>query len=452
MQRHPVLSLAAELSGLLRLAVPVIISRAGIMTMALADTIMVGRYGVADLGYLMIANAAVSTLIVAGTGLLFGALVMSAQAYGAADFAECGRVWRRAVPYALLIGAGCAVLGLFAGPFLRLIGQTPELALESAKVALILSLGIPFMLGHVAGGSFLESINRPLPGMWIMLAANLLNVALNWLFVFGNLGFPAMGAAGSVLATLIGRGFSFATITLYIWNMADRDKFAIRAPLAYGWLRDWPHWRAQRRLGFAQGASNGIEAGAFNGLALIAGLLGAVPLAAYAILFNLIAMVFMIPLGLANATAVKVGAVFGAGNRRGAAAIGWLGGAVCIGALTPIGVMMFAFPGSFAGAYSTDAALIAAAAPLITLGAWLIAADGCQVVMANALRGLGDGWTPTLMHLFSYVAVMLPLGYLLALPFGRGAMGLVESVLLASLISAALLAGRFHWLARRDQR
>ncbi len=450
MQRPLLIPLPSLLSDLLRLAVPVIIARTGIMTMALTGTLFVGHYGVTDLGYLSIGNAAITTVIVASMGLLFGTLVMTAQASGGGDYAECGRVWRRSLPYAFLIGVGGVMLGLLAEPFLLLTGQTPKLAMEGARVALILALGVPFSLMHVVCSSFLEAINRPMPGMVIMLGANLLNIFLNWILVFGALGFPEMGAVGSACASVLARACALVVIALFIWNMAEQKKFAVRERLPQGWLRHWPEWRTQRRLGFAQGASNGIEAGTFNGLALIAGLLGPVPLAAYAILFNIIAMAFMIPLGLANATAIRVGAAFGANDKRGATAIGWLGLGVCICVLSPIGVTMAAIPDAFAAAYSANAVLIAAAAPLIAFGGWLIVADGCQVIMAHALRGRGDGWTPAVMHLFSYVAVMLPAGYILALPMARGAMGLVEAVLLASLISAALLAGRFGYLARQD--
>ncbi len=442
--------LTSQVRDLLRLAVPVIISRASIMTMALVDTLFVGRYGVADLGYLTIGNAAITTVIMASFGLLMGTLVMSANAHGAGDLQECGRVWLRSMPYALVVGTACAAFGMLAEPFLLLTGQAPALAHEGAKVALILALGAPFLMVHIACLYFLEGIRRPVPGMMIMLFANLLNIALNWIFVFGNLGVPAMGAAGSAWATTIGRAVSFIAIIFYIWHMTDHEKFAIRAPLPNGWRRDWPQWKAQRRLGFAQGASNSIEAGSFNAMALIAGMLGIVPLAAFGVVFNLIALTFMIPLGLAAATAVRVGAAYGARDHAGVASAGWTGLGVCIAALGVISLIFWFFPLQIAGFYSSVPVLLMATAPLVAFASYLIIADGVQAVMSNALRGLGDGWMPAGMHLLSYVVIMVPLGWLLALPMQRGAMGLVEAVLIASLVSAAMLTGRFYILARRS--
>lgn len=449
MPRYSFAYLVTHARDLLRLAVPVIVARAGMMTMALADTVFVGWYEVADLGALTIGNAAITTALMASLGLLMGTLVMSATAFGAGDFKQCGLVWGRSLPYAFLIGVGCAVIGLFAEPLLLAAGQTSVLAREGARVALVLALGAPFLLAHAACMYFLEGIKRPVPGMLIMLMANVLNIALNWVLVFGNLGAPAMGAAGSAWATTIGRAVAFITIAFYIWHMADHEKFAIRKHVSHGWWRDWRHWRAQRRLGFAQGASNTIEAGAFNAMALIAGMVGVVPLAAYGILFNLIALTFMIPLGIAAATAVRVAAAHGADDRCGVAAAGWMGLGLCVVILGAVSLIFLFFAVRVAGFYSSDPALILVTAPLIALAAWLVIADGAQVVMSSALRGLGDGWMPAGMHLVSYVVIMVPMGWLLAISMGRGALGLVEAVLVASLVSAALLTGRFYAFARR---
>jgi multidrug resistance protein, MATE family len=441
--------LTAQVRDLLRLALPVIVARAGFMTMAFVDTLFVGRYGVADLGYLTIGNAAISTVIMTSFGLLMGTLVMSANAFGAGNYAECGRVWRRSLPYSVLIGVACAILGLLSEPLLALTGQSSEIAREGARIAIILGFGAPFFLGQMACTFFLEGIRRPVPGMLVMLFANLLNIALNWLLVFGNLGFPAMGAAGSAWASTLGRVAALILIMLYIWYMADHGKFAIRERLPAGLWRDWPQWHAQRRLGYAQGASNTIEAGAFNGMTLMAGLLGIVPLAAYGILFNLIALAFMIPMGLATATAVLVGTAHGARDQTGAASAGWTGLGASTVMLGMVGLIYLFFPMQVAGLYTAEQALMLAAAPLIAFSTALIIADGAQAVMSNALRGMGDAWMPAAMHLLSYVGIMLPAGWLLTFTMQRGPMGLVEAILIASLISAAMLTWRFYRMTRR---
>jgi MATE family multidrug resistance protein len=159
-------------------------------------------------------------------------------------------------------------------------------------------------------------------------------------------------------------------------------------------------------------------------------------------------MAFMIPLGIAAATAVRVGAAHGARDHEGVAAAGWTGLGVCIVMLGIVSVTFLLFPLQIAGFYSSVPALIVAAAPMIAFASSLIIADGVQAVMSNALRGLGDGWMPAAMHLLSYVVIMAPIGWVLAMPMHRGAMGLVEAVLIASLVSAGMLTGRFYSLTR----
>jgi MATE family multidrug resistance protein len=107
-------------------------------------------------------------------------------------------------------------------------------------------------------------------------------------------------------------------------------------------------------------------------------------------------------------------------------------------------------PETIVSAYTTDPALVVLAVPAMALSALFFVADGLQVVAANALRARDDVWLPTLTHTISYAGVMLPLGYVLALPLGMGLIGLVWSVVIASVISAGFLLARFWWLSRRS--
>jgi MATE family multidrug resistance protein len=114
------------------------------------------------------------------------------------------------------------------------------------------------------------------------------------------------------------------------------------------------------------------------------------------------------------------------------------------------GVLLVAAP-AIAGIYTTDAALLAVVAPLIAFVAWILVVDGGQAVMANALRGRGDAWVPTVSHAVSYFGVMIPAAWLFAFPLDRGALGLLEGILVASIVSVTLLSGRFLALTRRDR-
>ena len=218
-------SLWHDVSDLTRLAGPVIVARASIMLMGLVDTVMVGRYATHELGYMAMGNILWGTLLVTCGGLLIGTLVFTANAYGAGNDKECGQVWRRSLPYAVLLGLVGTLLCALAEPALLQFGQTRELAHEGGKVALILGVGLPFTTAYMACASFLEGIKRPVAGIVVMIAANVVNIVANWMLIFGNFGAPELGAEGSAWATTIMRAISLSLIAGYIWTMRDHGRF-----------------------------------------------------------------------------------------------------------------------------------------------------------------------------------------------------------------------------------
>lgn len=443
------LAFKQHVADLLRLAAPVIVARAGLITMAIADTVMVGRFSVEELAYLTIGLAPITTLIVTMTGLVLGTLVVTAAAYGAGELLQCGATWRRSLPFALVIGGAGALICAFGQPLLLAFGQSPDLAAEGGRVTQVIGLGLPAAVVFVTSTFFLEGIKRPLPGMAMMIAANILNVALNWILIYGHLGVPPLGALGSAWATTAVRVFLAIGLVTYITILLpERDVFGVRQPAEGGWRS----WRRQRRIGYSAGGSLGVEAGAFSILSIFAGWLGPLALGAYSIALNLIAFAFMVAIGFGSATAVRVGIAHGSGDPAAAARAGWLGLVINTIAMSAFALIMAIFPAELVAAYSSDPALAAFAVPAVAVAAWVLVADGGQAVMANALRGRGETWITTACHVFSYLMVMIPLSWFLALPSGRGVIGLLEGVLIASILSLVLLAARFQWLTLREER
>lgn len=438
--------LAHHTSELIRLAGPVVVGRSGIMIMALVDTVMVGRFSTQELAYQGIGQAPVIPLLLAMMGLMMGTLVSAASAYGAGRYDACGAAWRRSLPLALGFGVGAALLCALGEPLLRALGQTPELAEGGGRVVQILGLGLPAALVFLTTNFFLEGIKRPVSGMVMVVAANIVNAVLNWVLIYGHLGFSPMGAVGSAWATTGVRLFLAVGLVTYVWSMSDHTRFAVRVRPGGG----WGAWRAQRQIGYAAGASIGVEATAFAAVSVFAGWLGAVPLAGYSIALNLISMVFMVAIGIGSATAVRVGISRGEQGPRGMALAGWTGLAVNTAAMSGFGVLFAAIPDGLVSAYTSDPELTSLTVPVVAFCAWVLVVDGGQGVMANALRGRGETWVPTGLHVFSYFGVMVPVSWFLAFPQGRGVMGLFEGILIASIVSVALLSGRFLRLCRRD--
>ena len=437
--------LASHVSETVRLAAPVVVSRAGVLFMALVDTVMVGRFGVNELAYLGIGLAPTFPIMLSIMGLILGTMMTAAAALGAGREVECGAAWRRALPYALGLGLLASALCAFGEPFLLATGQSTDLARHGGRVTLVIGLGLPPVLLYLATTFFLEGIKRPLPGMLMMIAANGVNVFLNWVFIYGHLGFPDMGAVGSAWATTGVRLCLAIAMIAYVWTMPDHARFGVRLRPAGGWRA----WTRQRRIGYGAGGSIGIESLTFSALSIFAGWLGPVSLAAYSITINLVAMVFMVAIGIGVATSVRVGIAHGRREARELALAGWTGLGLNVVAMLAIGAVLLAIPGTVAGAYTTDAGLIARTTPMIAFLAWVAVFDGGQGVMINALRGCGESWVPALLQGGSFALVMVPLAWVLAFPLGRGAMGLVEGILVGCVCAVALLAIRFHRLSRR---
>lgn len=437
----------AHVPELVKLALPTIAMRSGSLIMLTVDVIMLGHYSSGELAFYSLAQGPVSTLMLAALGLQMGVMIVASQLHGAGRDAECGGVWRRGLPYALatglLVAAICA-----AGPQpFRWLGQEEGLAVGAAEVTRILGLGLPGYLGYLASGYFLEGLKRPWPATWLMLVANLLNAGLNAWWIGGGLGVPPMGAAGAAWATTAARWFLCIAGVLWVWNLRDHARFRIREPAR----PDRAGSARQRRLGYAAGLSIGFEAFGFSALNVMSGWFGAEALAAYAIGINILGTVFMIALGVGAATSVRVGHAVGRGDADDAEVAGWTGLGLDVLLVAPIALAFAIVPLGFAGFYTGDPAVRAAAAVLVLWMATILPFDGAQAVMSNALRGWGETWAPSLLQGAAYIGVMMPLGWWLGSRAGFGVSGLFAAILVGSIVSSALLCLRFRFLVRRDR-
>ena len=209
--------------------------------------------------------------------------------------------------------------------------------------------------------------------------------------------------------------------------------------------------REQRRIGYGAGASYLVEAGAFVGMNFVAGWLGVLAVGAWAIVLNVSALVFMVPLGVAGATAVLVGNAYGAHDRRGVLRAALAGMAVVTVVALAVSLVVFAGARLVAGAYASDPALVAMTAGALVLAVPFFTPDALQAVAAQALRARGDVLIPTVIHVGCYAVVMLPLGWWLAHPRGMGLSGCVWAVIVASFLAGGLQLARFGWVTWRDR-
>lgn len=444
--RGPILT---DLLELLRLAGPVVLSRLGIMVMGLTDAIVVGHFSARQLGFHAMAWAPTSVFVTATVGLLVGVQVMTARAIGAGKPHETGAVLRRGLSYGAWLGVGsAALLALFGPLFLHAMGLKDGLADGATAPLIVFSLSLPVYAISVVLTFWLEGLARPTPGAVMMWLANVVNLAANLLFVPGTFGLPAMGAVGGAWSTFVARTALAIALAIYVLRMKDSRELGVFDKPVHNKAAEIE----QRKIGYGAGASNFFEVSAFAGMNLICGWIGSLAVAAYTVVLNVSAIVFMVPLGVATATAVQVGRAYGARDPEGMKRAGWIAFAVIAVIGTLFGLLLYPAKHWVALAYTTDPAAMTLILPAMALACLFFAPDAVQVVAAQALRARGEVWIPTVTHLISYALVMGPLAWWLAIPRGMGLNGVLISIIITSFLAAGFLLFRFRMLDWRDRK
>jgi MATE family multidrug resistance protein len=438
--------LGRHLGVLGRLAWPVVLSRAGILFLALADLAVLGRHSIDALNYMSMGISIFIPAMVGGAGFLLGVVAVVARRHGAGEFDEAVATWRRGLAWGLVVGLGASGLIWFSETWLTLFGQTPDLVEGGGAVGRALAPGALAQVMFLVCAFYLEGSGRPLPSLVAMAVANVVNIALNALTVDG------FGAVGVAAATSAARFAMF--FALLAWILADaRVRAALRRlPSASFWgPGGWAAGAEFRAIGFAGGATNFFETAAFTALSQFAGHIGPAVLAAYTIGSSVMATAFMAALGLAVATGVRVGSERGAGRPGEAAFAGWTGLGATMTLMLCIGILAYAFSGPVTAFYTTDAAVAARAAPLLAIVAIALVFDGGQVVLGQCVRALGDTWVSAILICSGFAFVMVPAAWLLANPGGLAARGLFFGTAIGCMVVVLLLSLRFQVLARRAE-
>lgn len=427
------------------LAVPVMLARAGLIIMLSVNTAMIGQSAASELAFYSVSMIPHTTLLVTGVGLLIGTVVLTAQAAGAGRPDLTGRIWRLALVVAGVLGVVFGLVMLAGEPTLRLLGQPAHLAVGGGRLLALFAPGMPAILMFAATTSFLEGIGRPNAGMVIALAGNLVNGGLNWVLIYGNLGAPALGADGAVVATTLTRWLMLAAIVLYTLTMSGHRRFGVRAPLG-------GHFHQIGRLlriGAPLAIGTALETTAFSAMATFAGWLGDAEIAAYTVTLNFVTLSFMLTVGISTATAVRVANAVGRVDRRGLLLAGWVGTGLVVAVMLVLAIILALWPETIAGVYTGDPAVRALVIAAFAVAAPLLVVDGLQGVLMGAVRGAADVIVPTWLHAFSFWIVTVPLGYALGVVLGYGVPGLMWALLIGLVLASLLLGGRFHVISRR---
>ena len=435
--QHIEAGLRAELAPMVRLAWPVATAELGWMAMGLVDTMMVGRVSAEAMGAVSIGSHLFFAIAIFGIGMLLGLDYLIAHAFGAGRLHDARCALVQGVYLSLLLGALLTALLLAIVPRLEALGIQPVVARQTTPYLHALTWSMLPLLLYATLRRYLQALGLVRAIMVALISANAINAAVNWLLVFGNLGFPALGAEGSGWATTASRVY----ILLFLLAYAAWHEHRSGAGLALPWRFDRARFLELVRLGLPAALQTGLEVGVFATATILAGRLAAVQLAAHQVALSAAAFTFMVPLGISSAAAVRVGHAMGRIDPRAAARAGWtallLGGAF----MSCAAVTFLTVPGWIIRVFTNEPTVVATGVALLGVAAIFQLFDGLQVVATGALRGAGDTRTAMLANLIGHWVLGLPLGYALCFWLDRGVIGLWIGLCTGLIcVAAALIA------------
>lgn len=434
-------NLGAELRALLRLAIPVALSEIGWMTMTVVDVIMVGKLGPPAIGAVGLGNAIYYAPSLFGIGLLLGLDTMVSRAWGAGDFDNCHRWLAQAMYIALAFTPTLMLFIVVAQPLFTRRGVVPLVGIYTRSYVSILNWGTLPLLVYGGFRRYLQGVGLVRPVTFALISANLVNLAGNWILIYGKMGMPALGVKGSALSTVVSRIYMAAVLMYFAW----RHERGRGHPLFAHWpAPDWSRVRLLLSLGVPAAFQVVLEVAAFGAVTIMASHLDAVALATHEIALSCAAYTFMVPLGISAAAAVAVGHAIGAGNPERARRAGWMAVGLGVGFMALAALAFLIVPRPIMEIYSHDERILGMGVHILMLvGAFQIF-DGCQTVATGALRGMGETRFPMLTNFFGYWLFGLPLGAMMCFKLEWGLAGLWTGLTLALIVIASLLLRRWQ--------
>lgn len=428
------------------LAYPVMLSMLGQVMTGVADSIMIGWTGATPLAASSFANIFFSIPLFFGIGVSYAITPLVAQADGANDTRKVIDTLKNGTLINLVTGIILVGFIFSIEPFMHRMGQPQEVVTLGIPYLNIITLSILPTMIFQTYRQFAEGLQRTRVAMIIVVLSNLVNIALNYVLIFGHYGFPEMGLNGAGWATLIARCLMALGMLLYVFY--GRKFQAFTAGFSLG---NYSRSLISKMLhiGLPAGSQFIFEAGAFGFSALMMGWLGTTALAAHQIAINLATISYMTTSGMGAAATIRVGNFWGQKDRKNlrSSAFTMIGMA---GILMLLWALLFIFGKEMLPSlYIDDPVVIDLTAILLIIGAFFQLSDGIQVVTAGALRGLQDVKVPSLLIFVSYWVIALPMGYWLAFPLKMGASGIWIGLSVGLTLTATAMIVRFNKLSRR---
>lgn len=422
---------------------------------AFADNIMVGQLGTAELAAVSLGNSFVFIAMSLGIGFSTAITPLVAEADGANNAADGKSALKHGLVLCAILGLSLFFIILICKPLMYAMQQPEEVVVLAMPYLDLVAFSLVPLIVFQAFKQFSEGLSQTKYPMYATIIANVVNIVLNYLLIFGSLGFPKLGIVGAAIGTLVSR----AIMVLYLWMLLKRKKrFMV-------YVTDFNFRQIDKRvmkkiigLGFPSALQMFFEVAIFTAAIWLSGVLGKNAQAANQIALNLSSMTFMVGMGLSVAAMVRVGNQKGLQNFKDLRRI-----AQSIFLLTLLLEIVFAtlflvgrewLPTMYldiddVANQADNLAVVGLAAQLLLVAAIFQISDGIQVVVLGALRGLQDVKIPTLITFVAYWLIGFPMSYYLGLHTDFGSTGIWIGLLAGLTASAVMLYLRFEFLTKR---
>ncbi|ALJ01595.1 MATE family efflux transporter [Rufibacter tibetensis] len=423
------------------LAYPVVLSQLGHILVSVADSVMAGRIGTVQLAAASLGNSIFTIVLVFGLGISYAITPLVARADGRKNHTRIALVLLNGLVLNTLIGILLFLAFWGLSPFIAYLNQPEEVVRLAIPYVNVLFLSMVPLMVFQAFKQFAEGLSLTKQSMYISILANVINVGLNYVLIYGKLGMPALGLNGAAWATLISRILMAGMMAMFIF-MSPR--FARYRSYLHLQSISWSHMTRMFKIGFPISLQMIFEMGAFSFSAVMIGWLGARDLASHQIALNVASVTYMMASGISAAATIRVGKLRGSGDAHGIHTAGY--SSLIMGAMfmATSALLIILCKDLIPHFYVKDVTVHALAAQLLIVAAVFQLSDGVQVVALGALRGLEDVKVPSMISLFSYWLIALPLGYALGFWANLGAIGIWLGLLTGLTFAAVLLFFRFR--------
>lgn len=423
---------------ILKMFFPVFISRVGMFTMSIVDSIILAHYNSLHLGYQSIADTPIIFIMLAINGLTQGVLFMTSEAFGKKDYAACGSALKQSIRQALLLSIIAVPIALFAPILLSFFNYTEENIKISSTAMRVLAIGIPFVSLYMVSQFFLQGIKRPWVSTCFVFVANIINIVIDLILVNGMLWFPPMGAVGVSTATTFVRVFLGLGVIIYIFTCKEFQEYIKPKESSQKFVVN----KTQRSLGFGATANILSTESAYAFCLFFISTISIAKVSAYTLSFRFLIINSLCAISLAVAASVFVS--IGMGRKSKSIIKDSVFASLNINnmILVPVGILSFIFSRTIAGLLTNDPTLADETSGFLKIMAAVLVFNGTQNILQINLRAVHDLIIPSII-IFIFYTLMVPI---LCLLFADTATTVLLFILLANILTSGGLLFRFIYI------